>query len=316
MDIQEVILKILNKKDAAAEYEKLNEWKSETEENLKLYQEISKIVEEGDQLSDYKEYNVESGYTRFKKQIAGPSNGWMKYAAVGLLLIVGGYFLLNNNAEGTINSEPETYIAENAVQPVDLKDGSIITLNEGATVTELSDFSKIRNVELKGEAFFDINPDKNRPFRVKLNDDVYVEVLGTSFNIINTDDRLDVTVESGHVELKVLGRTISLYKGDGVELLNDSYVKYKKDKSNYLSWMNNELVFKNTPISSVLKDLSSHFKTNFEVSDNVNNSDCDLSSTFNTESLDQIMAELSKILELSFTKEKDGSYLIKDIKCK
>jgi len=309
-------LKILNKKEAVAEYDQLNEWKAETEENLKLYQEISKIVEEGNQLSDYREYNVDSAYARFKKQISGSSNAWMKYAAIGLLLVVGGYFLLSGNNENKINQAPATYMAENAVQPVDLKDGSTITLNTGAIVTELSDFSKVRNVELKGEAFFDISPDKNRPFRVKLNDETFVEVLGTSFNIINTEDQLDVSVESGHVELKAFGRSISLYKGDAVELVEDSLVKYKHKTSNYLSWMNNELVFKNASIASVLDDLSNHFEANFNVSSNVKNSDCDLSSTFNTESLDQIMAELSKIVELSYTKETDGSYLIKDIKCK
>jgi len=309
-------LKILNKKEAAAEYEQLNEWKAETEENLKLYQEISKIVEEGDQLSDYREYNVDSAYARFKKQIASPSNGWLKYVAIGLLLVAGGYLLFNSNKEIKANDAPATYMAENAIQPVDLKDGSTITLNTGAVVTELSDFTKIRNVELKGEAFFDISPDKNRPFRVKLNNDTFVEVLGTSFNIINTEDQLDVSVESGHVELKALGRTISLYKGDAVELVEDSLVKYKQNTTNYLSWLNKELVFKNAPISAVLDDLSSHFHTDFNVSSAVKNSECDLSSTFNTESLDQIMLELSKIVELSYTKETDGSYLIKDINCK
>jgi len=316
MDIQEVILKILKKDEAAAEYNQLNEWKAETEENLKLYQEISKIVEEGDQLSDYREYNVESAYARFKKQIASPSKGWIKYAAIGLLVLAGAYFLLNTSSDSTFNDAPATYIAENATQAVDLKDGSTITLNQGAVVTELSDFSKIRNVELKGEAFFDISPDKNRPFRVQLNNETFVEVLGTSFNIINTDNELLVSVESGHVEVKAFDRTISLYKGDAVELVEDSLVKHKQTASNYLSWMNNELVFKNAPIASVLKDLSTHFEADFDVSDTVKNSECDLSSTFDTESLDQIMDELSKIVELSYTKEKDGSYLIKDIKCK
>ena len=315
MDIQEVILKILNKKEAVAEYEQLNQWKAETEENLKLYQEISKIVEEGDQLSDYKDYNVESGYARFKKQISNPSHGWMKYAAIGLLLLMGGYFLMNK-ADISKDAAPQTYIAENSVEAVDLQDGSTITLNNGAKVSELSDFTKIRNVDLKGEAFFDINPDKNRPFRVQLKEDLLVEVLGTSFNIINTDEQFDISVESGHVELKTFNRSISLYKGDAAKMIDGSIVKYKQKTGNHLSWMSEKLIFKNTPITSVLDDVSNHFDAKFNVSNKVKNSECNLSSTFDTENLDQIMAELSKIVELSYSKEKDGSYLIKDITCK
>lgn len=317
MDIQEVILKILNKKEAVAEYEQLKVWKAETEDNLKIYQEINNIVEQGNNLKDYRDYNIESGYTRFKKQISNSSsNSWMKYVAIGLILSFGAYYLLNSNTESINEVTPQIYQAENTIKPVELMDGSTITLNSGAVVSEMTDFTKIRQVELKGEAFFDISPDKDRPFRVKLKDDLFVEVLGTSFNIINTEDQFDISVESGHVELKTLGRTISLYKGDAVKLYKGTYAKYKQKSNNYLSWMNKELTFKNMPINAVLNDVSSHFKANFELSSKVKNSDCNLSSSFSTENLDQILEELSKIVELSYTKEQDGSYLIKDITCK
>ncbi len=317
MDIQEVILKVLNKKDAAAEYEQLKVWKAETEDNLKIYQEINNIVEQGNHLKDYKEYDVESGYARFKNQISDSTNGWIKYAVAGFILCIGAFYLINNSLKTTTEEiTPQIYQAENTIKPFDLKDGSTITMNTGAVVTEMTDFTKIRQVALSGEAFFDIQPDKSRPFRVKLDDDLFVEVLGTSFNIINTENEFNITVESGHVELKTLGRTISLYKGDAVKLHEDTLVKYKQKTSNHLSWMKKELTFKNAPITAVLDDVSAHFETSFDVSSKVANSDCNLSSTFNTESLQQIMVELSKMVELSFTKEKDGSYIIEDIRCK
>ena len=313
MDIQEVILKILDQKEAGAEYKQLKDWKEDTAENLKLYQEINKIVEEGHNLSDYKEYNVESGYARFKKQIATPSRSWLAYLAAALILAGVAYFIFSGEKETIIT--PQAYLAETAVEAIDLRDGSTITLNVGAELNELSDFAKVRNVQLNGEAFFDIKPDKERPFRIMLEDDTFVEVLGTSFNIINEGEILKVVVETGHVELHTNGRSISLTKGFVAERVNGSIVKYKKTADNYLSWKNKTLVYKNTPINDVLSEISSHFGTDLTISQAVQNSDCNLSSTFNTESLDQILSELSKVIELSYNKKKDGSYTIKDIKC-
>lgn len=314
MDIQEVILKVINKKEAGAEYQQLKEWKEETHENLKLYQEINKIVEEGSNLKDYKEYNVESGYQRFKQEISPKSKSWLIYAAAALLLVTGSYFLFNTNTT-TESVTPQEYLAEANVTDLALNDGSSVTLNVGSELKELSDFSKIRNVELNGEAFFDISPDKDKPFRIHLEESTFVEVLGTSFNIINDGTNLQVVVESGHVELHTDGKVISLTKGYAAERVKGSIVKYRKTKDNYLSWKNKQLVYKNAPIVTVLNDIGSHFKTELNLSQVIKSSDCNLSSTFETESIDQILLELSKLVQLSYSKKVDGTYSIQDIKC-
>ncbi len=314
MDIQEVILRILNKKEAVVEYQQLKDWKEETAENLKIYQEINKIVEEGSNIKDYKDYNVESGYKRFKEQITPKSKSWMMYAAALLLILAGGYFMLNKNTT-TESAVPQEYLAETKVSEFALNDGSSVTLNVGSELRELSDFSKIRNVELKGEAFFDITPDKEKPFRIHLEEGTFVEVLGTSFNIINDGTNMQVVVESGHVELHADGKVISLTKGYAAERVKGSIVKYRKQKDNYLSWKNNTLVYKNTPIATVLTDIGAHFNTELNLSQVILKSDCNLSSTFETKSIDQILSELSKLVQLSYIKKDDGSYSIKDIKC-
>lgn len=315
MDIQEVILKILRDEEASAEYRQLKEWKEETSENLKLYQEINKIVEEGNNLSDYKEFNVESGYARFKKQISKSPYSKVGILVMVLLLLGGALYILSHHSKHDEPQKPQSYIAENIVEEVNLNDGSTITLNEGARLSELSDFSTIRNVSLIGEAFFDIAPDKEKPFRIILNEEIYVEVLGTSFNIINNESNLEVVVESGLVELHFNGRAISLTKGYAAKKEKGSIVKYKKSADNYLSWKTQKLVYKNTPITDVLEDISKHFDIKLNISDAIYKSKCNLSSTFQTHNLDQILNELTKLVSLSFSKQDDGSYAIKDIQC-
>ena len=57
-------------------------------------------------------------------------------------------------------------------------------------------------VELKGEAFFEVKPDAQRPFYVKI-DNYEVKVLGTSFNVkaYDDDDSWATTLCIGKVEM-------------------------------------------------------------------------------------------------------------------
>lgn len=315
MDLQSLILKILNKEVAAAEYEQLKVWKAETEENLALYQEINKIVEEGPNLKDYREFNTEAGYQKFTSRIGNSlSNNWLKIAVAMLLIALGAYYIgLNSNKSDKV--EPSTYVAENIGQEFILQDGSSIALNQETTIEETSDFEKIRKVNLTGEAFFDIARDVDKPFQITLSESEYVEVLGTSFNIKNTTDQLEITVASGKVAFHTLDRDIILSKGDAVKKIDGTYVKYKATNDNYLSWLNKKLVFNDIPVAKALEDICKHFNIDYSIQSPIEGSDCNLSTTFKTESLDQILAELSKVVSLDYIKNDHGIYTFNNINC-
>jgi len=69
-----------------------------------------------------------------------------------------------------------------------LEDGSVVYLVQQSSLSFPEHFeNEKREVNLKGEAFFDINKHEGKPFIVET-DLVYVEVLGTAFNIVNTDE--------------------------------------------------------------------------------------------------------------------------------
>ena len=54
-------------------------------------------------------------------------------------------------------------LAEKGVRTVDLPDGSRVFLNEGASISYPSAFSNERNIELNGEAFFEVMSDPMNP---------------------------------------------------------------------------------------------------------------------------------------------------------
>ncbi len=83
---------------------------------------------------------------------------------------------------------------DGAIKKVVLPDGTTIDLNPGSQIDFDNDFNApMREVYLKGEAFFNVKRDVNRPFLVYSNE-VVTKVLGTSFRIKAFDNERDVTV--------------------------------------------------------------------------------------------------------------------------
>jgi len=68
---------------------------------------------------------------------------------------------------------------------------------------------RIREATLKGEAFFEIEHDATRPFRIHVND-LVVNVLGTSFNIKSIGNQTEIMVRSGVVGISGENQSIRL----------------------------------------------------------------------------------------------------------
>jgi transmembrane sensor len=97
-------------------------------------------------------------------------------------------------------------ILNNGVTPrlVILEDGSQVTLQPNASLTFPSHFKQaVREVSLKGDGFFLISKNPERPFLV-YNKHITTRVLGTSFNIrLNPKTKeMEVTVRTGKVRVE------------------------------------------------------------------------------------------------------------------
>jgi transmembrane sensor len=84
-----------------------------------------------------------------------------------------------------------------------LPDGTLITLNSGSKLNYPEKFKgSKREVSLEGEAYFDVTPDKEKPFIIH-SGDANIRVLGTSFNVnaYENKDEVEVFVKEGRVLL-------------------------------------------------------------------------------------------------------------------
>lgn len=128
-----------------------------------------------------------------------------KIAAILLLPLIGYMAWETYHQKSSIKNQVynEIICPLGARSQFELPDGTKVNLNNGSKLKYPANFSgNTREVELMGEAFFDVFSDKNKPFIVKtvgLN----VKVLGTRFNVYSYpgDSVQEFTVESGIIEL-------------------------------------------------------------------------------------------------------------------
>ena len=310
MDINKIILKAINSKASTQEYEALQAWKAESQQNIEF---LNKMMEKQSTVKDYIEFDKSKAWDKVESKIdhspQSKSYLWMSVIAI-LAFIAVVYFATNGSKPNT----DHIHESNDEMINIALKDDSQIWLNNESTVAELSDFISERKVSLEGEAFFDITRNPEAPFTIELNDTDFITVLGTSFNVLNSGDDFDLVVYTGHVQLNVLGRTLDLYKNDRVTLLNGAYVKVKNSNKNTLSWKNKILVFDNDKLSDVFNELEDYYSVEFNGLADLDINSCRLRSRFDNESIDKVLSELVNHFNLVYTKE-NNIISIQSINC-
>jgi transmembrane sensor len=192
----------------------------------------------------------------------------LRIAASVLLLVVSGYvlWLLSNRhfADKSITKaetkSPATAYITMATKPGERKqyvlpDGSRVTLNANSEIrypTSVVLTDTLRTVYLKGEAFFSVEKDPDRPFVVHTKRSL-TRVLGTRFNLkaYERDQSVTLVVQEGKVRFSDAAdkRRITLTANqrgilDHEELLTKDNVYANR----YLAWKENRLVFENQPL--------------------------------------------------------------------
>lgn len=124
---------------------------------------------------------------------------WFKWslAASLLLFVVGSYLYFS--PDPVIEDSLSRYVSRVGEQKnITLIDGSTITMNTGTLLLADVSGDERRVILERGEAYFDVEPDPARPFKISLGDKT-VTVLGTEFNIQRDLDGFELAVTEGEV---------------------------------------------------------------------------------------------------------------------
>ncbi|HKI44584.1 MAG TPA: FecR domain-containing protein [Balneolales bacterium] len=172
--------------------------------------------------------------------------------------------------------KPETTIyltKDNEQRIITLPDGSRVRLNKDSKIEFQKGLKgKIREIDLSGEAFFEVKHDADRPFIIHAGPAVIRDV-GTSFNVKEArEGRVVVAVKDGIVSLRndkmQSGAAAILHKNHvGVLTKNDSVRIEQMNVDNYLSWINRRLVFKEMPFKEVVSQLENIYGIDCQLKD-------------------------------------------------
>lgn len=249
---------------------------------------------------------------------------WSAVAAVFLLALGYGAFQFTKNIGQEVNytavKKEMTSPLNPAVKKIVLADGSIVILNKGSHLDYPEKFiGNSREVYLKGEAYFDIHHDAKKPFLVHA-DKLTTRVLGTAFNIKTggKDNTVEVTVSRGKVAVSDQKKTLAV-------LLPDQKISYNPHSQLALKtttnsklvtlWKEEDLVLNNIVMEQAVNILEQRYGVKINLAtDQI--ADCKFTAYFlNTTSIDQVLSVISKLNNLSYTKNKNGAYILSGNGC-
>ncbi|WP_158559369.1 FecR family protein [Deminuibacter soli] len=152
-----------------------------------------------------------------------------------------------------------------------LPDGTAVWLNAGSSLRYPVQFTgNERRVYVTGEAYFEVAPDKNRPFRVHVQSAAatgkteVIEVLGTRFNVKAYNDHIKTTLLDGAIKITGDNNTVLLRPGQSLTQTagNNAAPVKQADTEEAIAWKNGYFLFKHTPVKNVMEQVAAWYNVN------------------------------------------------------
>ncbi len=283
---EEKIIRHIVQQDYRKEPNELLDWVGKSEENKKKfigYRNLWALMQQGNELDSEM---VSSELQHFKKRIHKNNRrvilySFRKYAAVIVFLLTlgGGYFLGHNSLRNVNDTYTTITCAFGDKTAMVLPDSSKVWLNSGSTLRFNNNFQqRKREVFLEGEAYFSVEKDKTRPFRVTT-PEASVEVLGTEFNLKAYPEEKEVsaTLITGKINFSSSQKKTTLLPNQKLvyNKNNQKTTVYKlSDSYPEIEWKDGRMVFRNESLESLELKLERWFDVDIAFADEAVKKQC------------------------------------------
>jgi ferric-dicitrate binding protein FerR (iron transport regulator) len=291
------------------EEDSLKNWLKEDQENKTVLDDVKVIYSISGNVPESFVPQKELAWQKVMKRISIKKQQpaivrFMLRIAASILLIalgVGGTFYLQNKMDNP--SFTEVYSPYGHKTRVVLPDGSTVWLNGDTKLKYNSDFSDARNVELTGEALFEVTKNERQLFTVNA-EKLRLEVYGTTFNVKAYPEDLisEVALVEGSVGLFRDKQLLRKMVPGEVIAYNSGENKFSTRQGNIgqiTSWSADELVIENETFEEVTKYLERWYgvEITLDKSIQLNNR---LSFKVKTESLMELLSIISRITPVTY----------------
>nr|WP_321353900.1 FecR domain-containing protein [uncultured Draconibacterium sp.] len=289
LDVDGLSAKFLSGNMSSEEQKEFQTWLDNSEENKEAFLKNKKVWEQtqhqlvSEKIAEDK-VNVLRKLHAHQTRILSRSRRQLliyKLAAVmaiPLTFAISWYFLNTGSVEQPQLTQTicEVTAPKGHVAKCILPDGSEIWVNTGSSVTyDASSFSgNVREVELTGEAYFEVAKNVEKPFTVKTAM-ANILVTGTSFNVkaYSGSDVFETILAEGGIDMKLNNSTtnqqISLVPGERAVYTGETN-KVAIDTVEpefFTSWRNGELLFKDATLNDLVVELERIYDIDFHITD-------------------------------------------------
>jgi len=228
---------------------------------------------------------------------------WIRVAAS--LILIAGAWLVWQSIRPHETAWKSVYNPSGKIQQLLLPDGSQVWLNAESSLRYAADFHGQRELQLEGEAYFEVTEDKAHPFTVHAGT-LTTTVLGTGFDIRSfaTESHNDITVIRGKVQVAHNGKVLDqLTAARQLQWDNNSSRSQTVsiDTNQVLGWQHGQLLFKGQAMDEIAAALGRWYNIRFIFKDTAMRR-CRYYINFkNTTPLKDLLTTMSLVNDMSFT---------------
>ncbi|MCE6991752.1 FecR family protein [Dyadobacter sp. CY323] len=307
--MDDLLVKSLLDEATLAEQIEINQWLSDSDDNQRYFEHFEMIWKQSRRLEARTKVDENAAWERFKTRTQTTKEepkvlplypkrplSILRIAAMLTLTVCAGWLavMLFYNQKN-----PEQMVVRSGTRTLidTLPDGSVVTLNKKSTLSYPANFTgDTRRVALTGEAFFEVTPNKEKPFIISVND-VTVKVVGTSFNVKENPKKTEVIVETGLVEVAKSQRMVKVRPMEKVTVSKSgaAFTKEETREEFHKYYRTGRLICDYTPLWRLTEILSESFDADIVIkNDSIRT--MTINTTFEQKSLDSILSVISATL--------------------
>lgn len=325
-NIDELLAKRLTGEATTSEEETVDAWLQESADNRRYFESLQRLWTQAplSRAATLRPVDTESALQKVRAQLQPAASlapsarrvsmyRWIPAAAAAVVLAIAAIFFFRNPSE-----TQEVQIAATDFTLTDtLDDGSVVVLNRNSALQVAGNFNKNeRRMRLRGEAYFTVTPDREKPFVIEV-EQLEVKVVGTEFNVDSRSEqgRTTVTVTSGKVQLSAGGQSILLVAGEEAvyETATGRIARSAQPDQNAVAYKNRVFTYEATPLGAVIRELSDVYDADISLK-NKALENCLLNGRYPNLELDRVLELIADAFSLTVEK-RDGKIILDGTGC-
>lgn len=251
-----------------ADLEEIERWRASEECNETAWNRMSAVWTEGAAFANTSEIQaMRTAALRRKVRPSRRSINWRPFAlaaslvaALGSGVWIGDSHMPWKTGNGVAIADSLPWSAEvrtqvGQIRSLAMNDGSVITINTDSSLRTAITATERRVQLSRGEAYFKVAKNRNRPFSV-VTGNIVVTALGTAFSVRKAGDASLVTLVEGQVSVEAVDRSKKIVLTPGSQLRVDptGFHRLPVDTTRATSWTFGMLSFEQTPLGIAIAE--------------------------------------------------------------